>query len=159
MQSDEPVPPENPVKLNLIPAGIGKRIINYFTDIIIFSILASFIIRSFFPGLLDSFSFNSQKEVSLSTQLLIRFFYGLYMSFAEAIFKGKTIGKLISGTCVVYANDGSTINSQAAFVRGLCRIIPLEELSAIGFPPHPWHDRWSGTIVIIEKDLLAKKRL
>ena len=157
MLSDESVQPEGPFKLNLVPAGIGKRIINYFIDIIVFSVLVSFIIASFFPGLLDAF--NNQKEISISTQLLIRFFYGLYMSFTEALFKGKTIGKFISGTRVVYANDGSIINSRAAFVRGLCRIIPFEELSTIFFFPYTLHDRWSGTMVINEKDLLTRKRL
>lgn len=152
MQTDEPVPADGPVKINLVRANFGKRIINYFTDILVFSLLASFFIAFFYPGLLDSF--NNQKDVSFSTQLLIRFFYGLYMSFTEAIFKGKTIGKFISGTRAVYNTDGSPVNSQAAFVRGLCRIIPLEELSAIGFPPYPWHDRWSGTLVISEKDSL-----
>ena len=155
MEIDESAPADNSNEIILVPAGISKRFANYVTDIIIFWFLASFFIAFFYPGFIDSVA--NQQDICLSTHLLIRFFYGLYISFCEAVLKGKTVGKLLTETRAVYSNNGSFINTQTAFVRGLCRIIPFEELSAIGFPPYPWHDRWSGTIVIDEKKFKRRK--
>ena len=80
---------------------------------------------------------------------MISFLYGLYMSVTEAIFKGKTIGKLITKTRA-FNLDGSSISSQTAFLRGLCRLVPFEQLSALGIPSCPWHDKWSDSIVADE---------
>jgi uncharacterized RDD family membrane protein YckC len=131
----------------LVRASLIKRIINYFTDIIVFSILASFLLALFYPE--ASGWVNNPNGINLKDQLMISFLYGLYMSVTEAIFKGKTIGKLITKTRA-FNLDGSTISSQTAFLRGLCRLIPFEQLSALGIPSCPWHDKWSGSIVADE---------
>ncbi len=131
----------------LVPANLIKRLTNYLIDIILFSILMSVLISIFFPGFLEIL--KNQKQISFSNEIIMQFIYGLYMSIIETIFKGKSPAKFLTGTRVVYYNGG-TINGETAFIRGLCRLIPFEPLSAIGFPPNPWHDRWSKTLVIDE---------
>jgi uncharacterized RDD family membrane protein YckC len=129
------------------PASFAKRVANYFIDLIFFSFIASFFIVFLFPA--ADFN-NNPKNISLQNQLMILFAYGLFMSFTEALFRGKTLGKLITRTRAVN-KDGGFISPQTAFVRGLCRIVPFDQFSAIGIPPHPWHDKWSHTYVVDEK--------
>lgn len=147
-ETDGSVPADSRIELQLIPANIGKRLVNYLIDSIVYSLLAYCFTSFFYPRLMDDII--NQKDIALVTQITISFCYGLYMSLMEALFAGKTIGKFVTGTRVIY-RTGKTINPQTAFTRGLCRIIPFEQFSAIGFPPNPWHDRWTGTIVIDEK--------
>jgi uncharacterized RDD family membrane protein YckC len=72
----------------------------------------------------------------------------LYYGLLEGISKGKTLGKLITGTRAV-REDGTPISFGDAFKRTLCRIIPFEPFSAFGYKP--WHDSITNTIVIKEQ--------
>jgi len=155
---------EEPV-IKLVPAGYGKRIANYLIDVIVFSVLVSFLMLVLVPVYPLATKIMNKQPLDLADQLVISFVYGLYMSVLEALLKGKSLGKYITGTRVV-AFTGQPIHPQTAFVRGLVRIIPFEQISAIAFafeplsllPPYPWHDRWSGSIVIDEaKSVLPKK--
>jgi len=143
----------------LVPASWIKRLANYAIDVIIFSILLNILLVALAPVFPMAARWLQHKpgtggllanQFTFSDQLLISFIYGLYMSLLEAILRGKSIGKLITRTRAVNMN-GQGIGSQAAFVRGLIRIIPFEQLSAISNPCRPWHDRWSATIVVDEK--------
>ena len=157
--------PEEPV-VKLVPANFGKRLTNYLVDFIIFCILVSFLLVVLAPVYPLANKLMNKQPIGFMDQLMVSFLYGLYMSAMEALLKGKTIGKFITGTRAVTA-EGLAIRSQTAFVRGLIRMIPFpfEHISAISFefdpyalrPPYPWHDRWSGSIVIDEaKSLLPK---
>jgi len=75
---------------------------------------------------------------------------GVVWGLMEALFKGKSVGKFITGTRAVN-EDGSRISVGIAFKRGFSRIVPLEPFSAFGNPSYPWHDRWTNTYVIDEK--------
>ncbi|MHA4808989.1 RDD family protein [Flavitalea flava] len=77
--------------------------------------------------------------------------FGFYYSLAEAVFNGKTLGKLVTQTRAVQ-EDGSPITTSMAFIRGFSRLIPFEAISALGSPPHPWHDKWSRTFVVNEEE-------
>lgn len=63
---------------------------------------------------------------------------------------GKTVGKFITGTKVLYAN-GDSINFKNAILRSLSRIVPFEAFSLLGTPPRGWHDYWTDTCVVNEK--------
>jgi uncharacterized RDD family membrane protein YckC len=143
----------------LVPTSWMKRLLNYFIDIIVFSILLTILLAAIAPVFPMAARWLQHKpgtdgllanQFTFSDQLLISFTYGLYMSLLEAILKGKSIGKLITRTRAVDMH-GQAIGSQAAFVRGLIRIIPFEQLSAISNPCRLWHDRWSGTVVVDDK--------
>jgi uncharacterized RDD family membrane protein YckC len=146
-------PQHIPVRANWL-----KRLANYAIDIVVFSILLSIVLPILAPVFPPAARWLQIKpgagifsnQIGFSDQLLISFVYGFYMSVLEAVLKGKSIGKLITGTRAVDIK-GHHIGSQAAFVRGLVRIIPFEQLSALSSVPFPWHDRWSGTMVVNEK--------
>ena len=152
-------------EIKLIPASVGKRFANYLIDVIVFSFLLYFLLVLLAPVYPLANKLITQQPVSLVEQLMVSFTYGLYMSVMEALLKGKTIGKLITGTRAV-SETGFPVTAQTAFLRGLIRIIPFEQISAISLsfeplsllPPYPWHDRWSTSIVIDEaKSLVPKK--
>ena len=60
-------------------------------------------------------------------------------------FKGRSIGKFITGTKAVNA-DGSDMRVETILLRSLSRVVPFEPFSAFG--GHPWHDKWTRTHVI-----------
>ena len=82
-------------------------------------------------------------------QYLLSFitYLGVY-AIMEGSAKGKTLGKLITGTRALKI-DGGVITWKDAFMRSLCRLVPFEAFSAFG--GHPWHDRWTNTIVVKER--------
>ena len=155
MENTDQQIPEEPV-IQLVPANLGKRLINYLIDVIIFSFLVSFLLVLVAPAYPLASKLMNKQPIGLMDQLMVIFLYGLYMSVMEAVLKGKTIGKYITRTRAVSKN-GLSINAQTAFVRGLIRLIPFEQLSAISFPPYPWHDRWSKSIVVDETKSLIPK--
>lgn len=67
---------------------------------------------------------------------------------------GKTIGKYLTKTRVVY-KDGSTPTNGTIAKRALCRFIPFDAFSFLSSNPIGWHDKFSDTIVIDEKSFNA----
>jgi uncharacterized RDD family membrane protein YckC len=156
-------PSENPtqqkdlfddMQYRLVQAGMGKRLVNYLVDAILFAVLLFVglsIAVSLNPQLIEPLrARNEAGDFSLVEQLLIQVVYGTYMFIVEALFKGKSLGKLITGTRAV-RQDGSPLTVRDAQLRGLCRMVPFNALSALGTPSYPWHDRWTKTYVIDEK--------
>jgi uncharacterized RDD family membrane protein YckC len=138
-------------EVNLEMAASGKRLANYLIDlatfyVVIFSfgIIIAIINPSFFDYVDDS------PGMELLDRLITLILYGVYMGAVEAVFKGKTLGKVITGTRVVN-EDGTTISTATAFKRGIIRAIPFNAFSALGSPCYPWQDKWSDTYVIDEK--------
>ena len=142
------------VRPKLVQASHGKRFANYVIDLIVFDILFAIILvvaaNMFAPlqGWMER-TVNAGR-VTFTEQLLIIVTYGTYMFITEALFKGKSVGKFITGTRAV-RQDGTPITITNAQLRGLCRMIPFHPLSALGMPCYPWHDRWTKTFVIDEK--------
>jgi len=62
----------------------------------------------------------------------------------EKAFKGRTLGKVISGTRAI-RNDGGELTLKDALLRSLSRLVPFEVFSGFGTP---WHDSWTNTQVI-----------
>jgi len=135
-----------------VRASTGKRLANYLIDLFAFYMVAIAIIivmavlsPANIQGLLDD-SAGSQ----LVDRLLFLVGYALFMSIVEALFKGKSLGKLITGTRAVNL-DGSSISMGTAFGRGFSRAVPFCVFSAFGSPCDPWQDRWTNTMVIDQK--------
>ena len=78
-------------------------------------------------------------------------FFVLVQSTLETLCHGKTLGKWMTGTRAV-KQDGTPVDGQTAFLRGFYRLIPFEAFSALGAPSFPWHDRWTKTYVIDERE-------
>lgn len=129
-------------------ASRGKRVANYLIDMAIFYILCicvGIIIAILNPGVIDSMDDSS--GTNLLERLVGLILYGIYMGLVEGVFKGRSLGKVITGTRVVN-EDGTAITFGTAFKRGLCRIVPFHPFSALGTPCYPWHDEWTHTYVI-----------
>lgn len=128
-------------------ASSGLRFANYLIDTIFIYILMfamGVIIHFINPGIIDFI------DDGISNRIIGMIFYGVIMSFTEAMLNGKSIGKFITKTKAVNL-DGSDLGFEKAFTRNLLRIIPFEPFSALGTPSNPWHDRLSQTMVIEEK--------
>jgi uncharacterized RDD family membrane protein YckC len=68
----------------------------------------------------------------------------VYYSLCEKLFRGQTLGKLITATCAL-RTDGEELTFKDALLRSLCRLVPLEVFSGFGVP---WHDAWTNTMVV-----------
>lgn len=136
-------------EIYLEPASQGTRFANYIIDVILFYVFV-FALGTLLGVIMysqdttvdyESSSFsNSILEYVISMLLLV-----LYFTLLEGLTKGKTIGKMITGTVAV-KEDGSPLTIKEAFLRSLCRIIPFEPLSGLG--ARPWHDSITKTFVV-----------
>jgi len=141
---------------NLVQASSGKRFLNSVIDSIsfyLFFIIVVGVIAVISPSVVASFV--NLKEVPGADQLLGLVLFGLYMGMMEIITRGRTLGKLMTGTAAVVSETGVTPSVKQLFIRGIARCVPFEAFSALGNPCYPWHDRWSGTEVI---DLKKSRR-
>ncbi len=133
-------------------AETGKRFANYIIDVVVFYALAfgvGVIIAMASPETIDDLA-EGDVGFGLLDRLISLVLYGLYMSIVEAVFKGKSVGKLITGTRAVNL-DGTPISVGKAFGRGFSRAVPFCVFSAFGSPPNPWQDKWTDTMVIDER--------
>ena len=143
-------------ELEFIPvrASTGKRFLNYLIDLIGFYFL--FIVFGVAAEISSPGTLAAVNGNDIGINLLMRIVYlaifGLYIFAMEAIFKGRTIGKFITGTKAVN-EDGTNISIETAFHRGMSRAVPFEPFSAFGSPSYPWHDRWTKTYVIDIKEI------
>jgi uncharacterized RDD family membrane protein YckC len=143
---------DNPGHRHLFQAGHVKRLINFLVDYLLINLLYNYtkvllMITATEQNIIYVMPENEWQ--GLYDYLFLAILYSIYMGLTEAIFKGKSLGKLITGTRAVN-RDGTRISTNTAFLRGLCRAIPLSTLSALGLICYPWHDRWTDTIVIDE---------
>ncbi|MBS1662845.1 MAG: RDD family protein [Bacteroidetes bacterium] len=136
--------------INVEQADVGKRFVNYLVDGLVF---LAFVFILFFCLALAGVDISAMDD-PIGGRIIGILLYGIFMGSVEAIFKGKTVGKLFTRTRAVN-EDGSRISARTAFIRGMSRAVPFNVFSA--FNGYPWHDRWSHTYVIDEtKSILPK---
>ena len=131
-----------------IPADKGVRFANLIIDILLFyGLIFAFY---FFLGTVspESFSGVAAGDDFLLLNIVPLFIYLIYFTLLEGLTKGRTIGKLITGTKAV-KEDGSPITMGDALKRSLSRMVPFEPFSALG--DRPWHDKWTNTLVVKNK--------
>jgi|SRR5450432_185976 uncharacterized RDD family membrane protein YckC len=134
-------------------SSTGKRLANYLIDLVLFYVLLfmlGFILALLSPafrGLL----INERSDFGLLDRLITLLLYAVYMSAVEALFHGKSLGKLITRTKAVNL-DGTQISTNTAFERGFSRAVPFCVFSALGNPCDPWQDKWTKTMVVNEKN-------
>lgn len=133
------------------------RFVNYIVDLLCFyAVMVGF----FFLIALTAYGPNVFQAIEnmsdISDFVLLHVLYGLYMLAVEGLFKGKTLGKLITRTRVVRLHT-TTFGWRDAIGRGLIRMIPLEYFTA--FTGSPFHDQWTNTRVIKEyKKTIPRKK-
>ncbi|MCL1667940.1 RDD family protein [Elizabethkingia ursingii] len=139
------------------------RFFNYIIDLVIFYILVFM-----FGGLLGVWYSLTQSELAYSImqamenasrlvdKLVSMIMYATFMFAQEWIFKGRSIGKLITGTKVVNENN-EPLNTIDLLRRNFTRAIPFEALSFLGNVG--LHDKWSNTRVVNVKQFEESLRL
>ena len=143
-------------EVELDPAGRNLRFVNFIVDRLLFY----FFSRAFniiWGSFLRMAMYNEDYYTRLIVSGLVGLFlYAFFMGVTEALFKGKTLGKIFTGTRAVNP-DGSPISVKTALLRGLSRMVPFEPFSAFpGSWPRPWHDKWTNTYVIVEKTSVTR---
>lgn len=140
------------VDYTLYQASRGKRFTNWLIDRIIVYVLYRFVFFKLVVAILRKIYQYSESRVVLyvCSYLMAFMFFSLWQASFEALSGGKTPGKWATGTRAVN-QDGTPISSRTAFLRSLCRLVPFELFSALGYPSYPWHDRWTNTYVIDER--------
>lgn len=138
--------------VDLTPVSPGLRFVNYLVDVIAFyavsfliGILAAFVIAATGPKAYNDNASDSAGAMQLLLLLAWISIMVLYYTLFEFFAKGRTLGKMATGTMAV-REDGSNLTFKDAFFRTLCRFIPLEIFSAFGY--RPWHDSLTRTLVI-----------
>lgn len=134
---------------HLVQASTGKRFANYLIDIVVFYILIfvlGILLALISPGFAEWINSTGSVDTIID-RLIGLLLYGIIMGIIEALTRGRSLGKLITGTRAVN-HDGTTISTKTAFLRGLCRAVPFDTFSALSSPCYPWHDKWVNTYVI-----------
>jgi len=138
-----------------IDATQGQRFLNFVIDLLlmnfvlsratgyIFGYIMAYVAPDFIRSIIEEG--DTGWRYWLLSYLLSYFNFLIYYTFAEKIFKGITLGKLITGTRAI-RNDGGELSFRDAILRSLSRIVPFEAFSALG--RKPWHDSWTNTRVI-----------
>lgn len=127
-------------------ASSGQRFGTYLIDVIAFYVLA--IVLGGLAGLIlaatDGGIMGSGMTVAIQLISWLGFFaYYILMEGST----GKTIGKYITGTAVVYAN-GEKPSYWSAFTRTLSRMVPFEAFTGFSSSGRMWHDKWTDTYVV-----------
>ncbi len=138
-------------------ANTGKRFTNYVIDHIafyLFSLCIGFVLGIVLV-ILGNEEILYEEDPSVSSSLMDMvlglIIMTIYYVFSEYLFKGKTIGKMITGTRAVTL-DNERMDLQTTFIRTICRFIPFEAFSFLGERSVGWHDSISKTKVIVDKD-------
>lgn len=128
-------------------ASQGKRFANYIIDrIVLFAIF--FIFGIIMAATVGAESIAWMEDMNAVMDYILTAFVGtFYYVIMEGLFKGKTLGKLITRTRVI-DEFGETPDFGTIFVRTISRFVPFEAFSFLGDLGNGWHDKWSKTMVV-----------
>lgn len=137
------------------PADKGRRFVNFLVDNLLMQYVVGFatgyLLALVLIELAPDFLYEVINEPAgtlnyfLFTYMVAIFNYLVYYTLCEKLFKGYTLGKLLSGTRAI-RKDGTELTWKDAFLRSLIRLVPFEVFSGLG--DEPWHDTWTNTTVI-----------
>jgi uncharacterized RDD family membrane protein YckC len=133
------------------PVHWSVRFVNYFIDevvalgvlINVFKFAVAYIING--KNYNDNVLFQQDLAGLIAGLKLAIVLTFLYYLFFEAATRGRTIGKILTGTTAI-TQDGTPFTFKHALLRTLCRFIPFEVIS--GFFYMPWHDSITKTVVV-----------
>ena len=134
-------------------ASTGQRFLNFLIDNLLMrfglSYLTGTLVGMFLglvaPAFIEKISINPDTLDRYLLALCIGYFnYIIYYTFCEKVFRGYTLGKLITGTRAI-RQDGEELTFKDAFLRTLSRLVPFEPFTGFSYP---WHDKWTKTMVI-----------
>ncbi len=131
----------------------GTRFGNFLIDLFcaygtIFLLMIGLIML--FPDLVESIADDSKGTSALSYAIAYSGMFIYYFG-TEFFLKGRTIGKLITGTRAI-TTDFTYLSAGDAAKRTLSRFVPFEAFSFLGRYDNGWHDRWTDTMVVKNND-------
>lgn len=146
-------------------ASQGLRFANYIIDFI-FSYIFILIIFGLLGIVYALIADSSVEEIGYKMEninpildrLLTLSAYLFIMFLTEVITKGRSIGKLITGTKVIMI-DGTSPTVGNYFLRNIIRGIPFVDPLSFLADKSGLHDKWSQTCVILKKDYEADLQL
>jgi uncharacterized RDD family membrane protein YckC len=132
-------------------ASSGKRFANYLIDVIL-AYLGIGVLMAFAIGGAS----DSEDPPAASGLLGFMPIIGLfsYYFLSEMLMKGRTVGKFITGTRAI-TDRHEYLTATNALVRTLCRLVPFDAFSFLFSSGYGWHDKWSSTMVVDEKEFQA----
>lgn len=107
--------------------------------------LLALIAPDFISGIVNDYSGNINWSLWTLGFVIAYINYIIYYTVCEKLFRGYTLGKLITGTRAI-RQDGNELTFRNALMRSLSRCVPFEVFS--GFSTLAWHDQWTDTMVI-----------
>ena len=135
-------------------ASTGQRFVNWLIDNLLMRFGLSYLtgtvvgllLAKLFPDYAMRIVYSEDRsDLILIGFIIVIFNYLVYYTFCEKVFKGYTLGKVISGTRAI-RDDGKELTFKDAFLRTLSRLVPFEPFSTFG--ERPWHDSWTKTSVV-----------
>ncbi len=130
----------------LIAAGNGLRFVNFIVDrLVIIGLIYGITYADSAWGSGIVYEIIEGQSNIIYDHIQWSIIVALLYSVMEGLMKGKSIGKLLTGTRAV-RNDDTEFTFKDAVARSFCRIVPFEEISI--FFGAPWHDKWVNTTVV-----------
>ena len=127
-------------------ASTGLRLANYLIDLVVsIGVSFAFVFVLIMTTQSDAIVYWFKDLPPLAGRLLSLIFFGLFMSLIEGFTKGRSLGKLITGTKAIRW-DNQPFGWGDAFGRAFSRMVPFEPFSALW--GSPWHDKWTDTRVV-----------
>ncbi|HMW65810.1 MAG TPA: RDD family protein [Chitinophagaceae bacterium] len=139
-------------------ASQGQRLLNFIIDNLfmrfVLSMATGYVTGYLLAAIAPDFLLDVAYEIEIGPKtwkywflviILGYFNYLIYYTFCEMVFKGYTLGKLLTGTKAIRV-DGLQMTFKDVVIRSLSRIVPFEVFSGLG--DKPWHDSWSRTMVV-----------
>ena len=144
---------------NDLLASKGQRLLNFIIDaIIVYIIIAAIGVTVNLVGEITKTPALTDWVSSMNNNLmylLIILITILYFAITEVYFS-RTFAKYFTKTMVVNVH-GAKPSVNAIIKRTLCRFIPFEPFTFLGFNSRGWHDSFSKTYVV-KKHLLLERR-
>ena len=134
------------------PVSPGVRFVNFIVDrivmmgiVFVLALIWSAIALSRGEKIEDSIIMQDTLQAKLIDYIVTQILTIIYYTISEAATKGRTLGKMVTGTIAI-TEDGRPFTFKDALLRSLCRVIPFEPFSAFGY--RPWHDSFTKTAVV-----------
>lgn len=142
--------------MNYQEASVGQRFLNFVIDNLVMRFGLAYIIGLLIGMILQAVSPDTAYDLVRTMQsgsvalFLVSYILGsvnylIYYTLCEKLLKGRTLGKLVTGTRAL-RTDGGELTFKDAFLRSLSRLVPFEQFTAFG--GNPWHDTWTKTMVV-----------
>ncbi|MBK1897920.1 RDD family protein [Chryseobacterium paridis] len=146
-------------------ASQGLRLANYIIDFIVSYIFVlillglSGITYAFITGsTVEEIGYRMENMNPMLDRLITLSAYLFVMFLTETISKGRSLGKLITGTKVIMI-DGTSPSVGNFLLRNIIRGIPFVDPLSFLADKSGLHDKWSQTCVIVKKDYEAELQL